>query len=159
MSEPMNLDIESGNNSDSEMVSASAKLGMPTKSESLDTIDQFFETEFDPEKSPAQQSASLPPPSLDLLDRMDRTYRLLDLIYEQGSGGAGKLDIFGSKKVLSVPFSGKGDHCPRIRWPLRKSPTTEVLHLHDKGMLWLRATFFWINKSSGQLSCLGSTHH
>jgi len=101
MPEPMNLDIESGNNSDSEMASASAKLGMSTKSESLDTIDQFFEAEFDPEKSPAQQPASIPP-TLDLLDRMDRTYRLLDLIYEQGSGGAGKLGILSSKGILSV---------------------------------------------------------
>jgi hypothetical protein len=90
MSEPMDLDIESGNNSDNEMVGASEQLGMPTKSESMDTIDQFFETETDLEKPPAQQSASIPPPTLDLLDRMDKTYRLLDLIYEQGSGGAGK---------------------------------------------------------------------
>jgi hypothetical protein len=134
MPEPMNLDIESGNNSDDEMASVSAQLGMPTKSESLDTIDQFFEAEFDPEKSPTQQPASIPPPSLDLLDRMDRTYRLLDLIYEQGSGGAGKLDTFSSKRVLSVLLSGESDHCPRIRWTLRKSPTTEILHLHDKGM-------------------------
>jgi hypothetical protein len=131
----MDLDVEFEHNSNSEMASrASEHLGERSKSESLDTIDHFFDAEFDPDKSPDRKPMSILPPPLDLLDRMDKTYRLLDLIYEQGSGGAGKsVVIFTCKGTLSVLVSGKGHHSPRIRWTICKSHSAEVLHLHDQG--------------------------
>ena len=90
----MNSGVDSKQESDNKMPPPTLDpLGVPTQSESLDTINQFFQDSPDPTTPTAQLSATNPPPNLDLLDRMDRTYRLLDLIYEQGVGGAGTLHI------------------------------------------------------------------
>ena len=62
--------------------------GAPSRATSITNFSQFFDAnDMDPQASHVTLPNALS--TLDLLDRMQRTYRLLDLIYEQGSGGAG----------------------------------------------------------------------
>ncbi len=72
----------------------------------------------------------------DLLYRIRGFYRLLDLINEQGSGGAGMINASHSKlSGLKLPFlpSGQGHHRSRVRGEVCERYLPGCLHLRVKG--------------------------
>ncbi|KIM24854.1 hypothetical protein M408DRAFT_26650 [Serendipita vermifera MAFF 305830] len=74
-------------------------LGVPSRSESVDSFSQFFDASTDLDAGIFDDKTQVPPLTLDLLERMKNTYRLLDLIYEQGSGGAVEKVIIAQESI------------------------------------------------------------
>ncbi len=74
----------------------------------------------------------------DLLYRIRGLYRLLDLINEQGSGGAGMIDApYATLSRLKLPLfpSGQGHHRSRVRGEVCQRHLPGCLHLRVKGDL------------------------
>lgn len=88
----MDLDVDNFQDSDNEThfeSVVSGSLGAPSRSESVETFNHYFDDAADLSTPSLREKPSKASLTLDLLDQMSNTYRLLDLIYEQGSGGAG----------------------------------------------------------------------
>jgi hypothetical protein len=75
---------------DSEMVSVYSDAVSEFTTKTDDTVNPLDD---DPTKKPQTKSKKQTMPSLDLLEWVEGMYRLLDLIPEQGSGGAGEFDL------------------------------------------------------------------
>ena len=72
----------------------------------------------------------------DLLSRIRGLYRLLDLINEQGSGGAGMIKApYTTLLRLKLPLfpSGQGHHRSRVRGEVGERHLPGCLHLRVKG--------------------------
>ncbi|KAG8816259.1 hypothetical protein FRC17_000381 [Serendipita sp. 399] len=81
------------NDSDEEMFSIapeadSSRLGAPAANKSLDTLQQTMDTSIKDYESSDDEGQTRGTRTLDLLDQIHNMYRLLDLISDQGTGGA-----------------------------------------------------------------------
>ncbi|KAG8854044.1 hypothetical protein FRB91_004122 [Serendipita sp. 411] len=79
--------------SDEEMFSVareteSSRLRVPSTNKSLDTLQQTIDTNIHNSESSDDEGQAQRTHTLDLLDRIEHMYRLLDLISDQGTGGA-----------------------------------------------------------------------
>ncbi|KAG8823849.1 hypothetical protein FRC17_009237 [Serendipita sp. 399] len=81
------------NDSDEEMFSIapeadSSHLGVPAANKSLDTLQRTMDTSLKDYESSDDEGQTQGARTLDLLDQIHNMYRLLDLISDQGTGGA-----------------------------------------------------------------------
>jgi hypothetical protein len=82
---------------DSEMVSVYSDAISELTTKTADTTNPLDDEST---KKSETKSKKQKMPSLDLLERVEGMYRLLDLIAEQGSGGAGEFDLSLLMKII-----------------------------------------------------------
>lgn len=84
---------------DSEMVSVYSDAISELTTKTADTTNPLNDDDDSIKKSQTRSKKQMMP-SLDLLERVEGMYRLLDLIPEQGSGGAGEFDLCLLMKII-----------------------------------------------------------
>ena len=95
---------------DSEMVSVYSDAISELTTKTFDTTNPL-----DDDATKKSQAKSKKQMSLDLLERVEGMYRLLDLIPEQGSGGAGQFDRSLLMKIIVDECISREDyHCARF---------------------------------------------
>jgi hypothetical protein len=86
----MHTDINDISDSDEEMVSARSGVTISAQATEQGDITITEQVSSSVEDPPNIEEEPVRSPSLDLLDHMRRTYRLLDLVSDKATGGSGE---------------------------------------------------------------------